>query len=230
DDEGELRQIQQAVVAAAQGVRTEQTENGKLLQALKSTNKKDRIIVLLPEIGGDVALETVSDYFKNSTGTIKATAFEALAAWKDYSAAASLYEIAESTTGDFRKKAFQNFVRQVRSANLPDDQKLLQYRKIMPFASGEADQKLVINAIGNLKTFLSLIYLEQFLGNKELEQATARSIMRIALPDSDGLNSFSGEKVRGLLKHVASVITGAESDYDIININNYLDRMPQENG
>lgn len=230
NNEDEVSQVQQAVVSAAKGDKTEQTEQGKLLQALKSTDKKERIIVLLPEIGGEVVLETVDDYFRNSTGPLKTTAFEALAAWKDYSAAASLYEIAESTAGDYREKAFQNFVRQVRSADLPDDQKLLQYRKIMPFASGEADQRLVINAIGNLKTFLSMVYLEQFLENKALQQASARAIMRITLPDSDGLNGLSGEKARSLLKRVASVITGDESDYDIININNYLDQMSSDEG
>ncbi len=230
ETEKEVHQVQQAVVAAATGVEAEKTENGKLLQALKTTNKKERILAILPEIGGDVALKSVSDYFNNSTGSLKETAFEALAGWKDYSAAASLYEVAENSTGDYRSKAFSNFVRQVRSAGLPDDQKLLQYRKIMPYASSVNDKRQVINAIGNLKTFLSLVYLEQFLDERELQQTAARAIMRIALPDSDGKNSFAGKKGRSMLERVASVLTGDESDYDIININNYLAQMPKEEG
>ena len=230
EGEKEIQQVQQAVVAAAKGVETEKTENGKLLQALKNTNKKERILAILPEIGGDIALQTVTDYFNNSTGDLKETAFESLVSWKDYSAAASLYEVAKNSTGEYRSKAFSNFVRQVHSANLPDDQKLLQYRKIMPYASDANDQKLVINAIGNLKTFLSLVYLEQFLDDSELQQTAARAIMRIALPDSNGKNGFSGKIVRELLKRVASVLTGEESDYDIININNYLAQMPKEEG
>ncbi|SHF55785.1 HEAT repeat [Mariniphaga anaerophila] len=229
-NEKDVPQVQMAVVAAAKGTKTEQTENGKLLRALKSTGKKERIVAILPEIGGDVALQTVTDYFNNSTGSLKATAFEALTSWKDYSAAASLYEVAENSTGEYRAKAFSNFVRQVRSANLPDDQKLLQYRKIMPFASGAADQKLVINAIGGLKTFLSLVYLEQFLDNNELQQTAARAIMKVALPDADGKNAFSGKIVTKLLKRVVSILKGEESDYDIININNYLDKMPKDEG
>src|SRR5690606_32357975 len=226
----EVQQVQQAVVVAAQGVEAEKTENGKLLQSLKSTNKKERILAILPEIGGDVALQTVSGYFNNSTGSLKETAFEALTSWKDYSAAASLYEVAENSAGDYRSKAVSNFVRQVRTANLTDDQKLLQYRKIMPFASNANEKKQIINAIGNLKTFLSLVYLEQFLDESELQQTAARAIMRIALPDSDGKNSFSGKKVRNMLERVVSVLTGEESDYDIININNYLAEMPDEEG
>ncbi|MCA1758873.1 MAG: HEAT repeat domain-containing protein, partial [Bacteroidales bacterium] len=165
NDEKEIQQVQQAVVAAAQGVDAEKTENGKLLQALKTTNKKERILAILPEIGGEVALQTVTEYFNNLEGSLKQTAFEALTSWKDYSAAASLYEVAENSKGEYRASAVSNFVRQVRSANLPDEQKLLQYRKIMPFASGANEKRQVINSIGNLKTFLSLVYLEQFLDN-----------------------------------------------------------------
>ncbi len=230
ENDNEIQQVQQAVVTAAQGVEVEKTENGKLLQALKTTNNKERIIAILPEIGGDVALQTVTGYFNNSTGSLKETAFEALTSWKDYAAAASLYEVAENSAGDYRSMAFSNFVRQVRSASLTDDQKLLQYRKIMPYASNANDKQQVINAIGNLKTFLSLVYLEQFLDESELQQTAARAIMRIALPDSDGKNNFAGEEVRNMLQRVVSVLTGEESDYDIININNYLAQMPKEEG
>jgi HEAT repeat protein len=230
EGENEIQHVQQAAVATAQGVQTEQTENGKLLQALKTTNKKERILAILPEIGGPVALQTVTGYFNNSTGSLKDAAFEALTSWKDYTAAASLYEVAENSTGKYRTSAFSNFVRQVRSAHLPDDQKLLQYRKIMPFASDENDKRQVVNSIGNLKTFLSLVYLEQFLNDSELQQNAARAIMRIALADSNGKNGFSGKNVRELLERVASVLNGEESDYDIININNYLAQMPKEEG
>ncbi len=226
----EIKQAQLAVVAAAKGAEAEKTEKGKLLQALNSTDKKERIIAILPEIGGDVVLQTITGYFNNSTGSLKDAAFSALTSWKDYSAAGSLYQVAKSSTGDYRKKAVSNFVRQVRTANLPDDQKLLQYRKIMPFATEVEDQRQIINGIGNLKTFLSLIYLEQYLDVGALQQAAARAIMRIALPDSNGKNSFSGKKVRELLNRTVAVISGEESDYDKININNYLDKMSDEEG
>ncbi len=230
DDGKEVQQVQQAVVVAAKGVEAEKTKNGKLLQALNTSERKYRIIEILPEVGGDEALKTVSECFNTSSGKLKETAFDALTRWKDYPAAASLYEIAENSSGDYRSKAFASFIRQVNSANLPDDQKLLQYRKIMPFASGTDDQQLILNAVGNLKTYLSLVYLEQYLANTELQQSAARAIMKIALPDPDGKNSFSGRKVENLLKRVASVLTGEESNYDIVNINNYLGKMPEEEG
>ncbi len=230
ENEDEIQQVQQGIIAAVQGVDSEKTESGKLLNALRTTGKKERILPVLPEIGSDAALQTITEYFKSSSGNLKEPAFKALTSWKDYSAAASLYEVAESSTGNYRSQAVSNFVRQVRTANLPDDQKLLQYRKIMPFASNADDQKQIIAAIGNLKTFLSLVYLEQYIGNKDLQQTTARAIMKIAMPDSNGKNSFAGDIPSKLLERVASVITGEDSEYDIININNYLAQMPGDEG
>ena len=229
NNETEIGQVQMAVVAAAKGVEAERTENGKLLSALEKTDKKERIISILPEIGGNVALETVTGYFKNSTGTTKEAAFKALTNWKEYSASAVLFEICQSSSGEFRAPAFASFIRQVRSAILPDDQKLLQYRKGLPFASNTEEKTQVINSIGNLKTFLSLIYLEKFLDDKDLQQATARAIMEIALPN-DKQPGFSGEIVRNLLDKVASVLTGEESDYEKINVKKYLGKMPKEKG
>jgi hypothetical protein len=229
NNETEIKETQLAVVAAAKGVESEKTDNGKLLTALKNTAQKERILSILPEIGGDVALETVSGYFKNSTGKIKETAFEALTNWKEYAASTALYEICRTTSGDFRTKAFASFIRQVRSASLPDDQKLLQYRKVMPFVSTTEEKALVINSVGNLKTFLSLVYLDKFLDDKTVQQETARAIMKIALPGNQQ-EGFGGEIVKNLLERVTSVITGEESDYDKINIKNYIEKMPKEKG
>jgi hypothetical protein len=229
NDETEISQVQFAVVAAARGVEAEKTEKGKLFSALKTTDKKDRIIAILPEIGGNVALKTVTGYFNNSSGTTKEAAFKALTNWKEYPASASLFEICKSADGNYRAGAFASFIRQVRSAGLPDDQKLLQYRKVMPFASGSEEKILVINSVGNLKTFLSLVFLEKYLDEKDLQQPTARAIMRIALPTEEH-PGFSGNMVSKLQERVTAVISGDESDYDKINIKNYLAKMPKEKG
>ena len=229
-DSSEIQQTQMAVVAAAKGVETEQENSGIIFKALEKTNKKERFISILPEIGGDVALETVSKYFSTSTGKTKDVAFTALTNWQDYSASKSLYEICKTTEGDYKQKAVSNFVRMVNSAKLPDDQKLLQYRKIMSYADSSKDKKAVINSIGNLKTFLSLIYLEPFLNDEELQQETSRSIMKIALPRNNQNNGYSGNIVREMLEKAKSIMSGGESQYYKINIETYIENMPKEIG
>lgn len=230
DNKTEVAQTQMAVVSAAKGVEAEQKKGGKVFAALESTDKKARIIPILPEIGGDYALETVTGYFNSSTGETKDAAFEALLNWKDYSASKSLYEICKTSTGEYRQKAFVNFVRMVGAAKIPDDQKLLQYRKIMAYANSADDKNSVIKAIGKLKTFLSLVYLEQFLDDKELQQAASISIMKIALPQNNQNNGFSGDIVRNLLVKAKSIMTGGDSQYFKIDIENYLAKMPKDKG
>ena len=229
-NDNQITQVQLAVTEAARNVPDEKTENGKVLNALKSTDDKEKIITILPEIGGPIALQTATDYFNNASGKTKQAAFEALINWKDYSASPALFDISKSSTGEYREKAFAGFLRQVSSASLPDDEKLLQYRKVMPFAQTTEEKTEVINSIGNLNTFLSMVYLEPFLDDNNLQQVAARAIMKIALPDSEGNGGFTGEIVRNLLNRVASVITGEESEYDKINIKNYLDKMPKDEG
>ena len=229
-NEKEIEPVQMAIIAASKGVEQEKTEKGKILSALKTTNKKERILSILPFIGGEIALKTVSNYFNTSDEKIKQAAFDALINWKEYPASKSLFEICRTSTGEFQDKACSNFVRMVRSASIPDDQKLLQYRKIMPFANSTNNKINVITSIGNLKTFLSLIYLEQFLGEKELQAATARSIMKIALPSNNENNGFSGEIVRKLLTKAETTLTGEDSEYDKINIKKYLNEMPKDAG
>jgi len=229
-DEGEIAETQMAIISATKGVDAEQKPDGKVLSAFRSTSKKERIIAVLPEIGGPVALETVSETFNNSNGSLKEASFEALTKWKDYSASKSLYEICKTSSGQYKQKAFTSFVRMVRSANLHDDQKLLQYRKIMPYASSSEDKNYVISSIGQLKTFLSLVYLEQYLGDKELAEATSRAIMRIALPSNNQDNGFYGDVVKRILSKAEMALTGEDSQYDKINIKRYLNEMPKGEG
>ncbi|NOR76195.1 MAG: DUF1080 domain-containing protein [Draconibacterium sp.] len=230
EDGTEITEIQAAIIAAAKGVETEKQKNGKILNALESTNKKELIIPILPEIGGAVALEVVTGYFNSATGKTKEAAFEALISWKDYSASKSLYEICKTITGDYQEKAFSSFVRMVASAQIPDDQKLLQYRKIMHFATSTGNKIKVISSIGSLKTFLSLIYLEQFISDAELQQSTSYSIMNISLPTNNQNNGFSGKIVRDLLTKAELTLTGEDSQYDKIKIEKYLNEMPKGEG
>lgn len=230
EEEREIVHLQEAIVAASKAVKTEKTEAGKLLGALKTASKKERILAILPEIGGPLALQTVSYYFENYSGKLKDVAFNALINWKEYDVTSSLYRVIANATEEYRFSAFSSFVRHVRTADIPDDQKLLQYRKIMPYANGPEDQTLVINAIGGLSSFLSLVYLTPYLDDNNLQQPTADAIMRIALSDSNHNKGLAGQYLRDLLQRVASVLTGEEKDYHAARIKKYLTQMPKDKG
>lgn len=223
-DETEVTETQMAIVAATKGIEAEQKANGKVLSALNSSSKKDRVLPLLSNIGGEVALKTVTKYFNTTSGKTKDAAFETLTNWKDYSASKSLYEICKAGSGDYQAKAASNFARMVASAKLPEDQKLLQYRKIMEFAA-DADKNSIIRSIGRLKTFLSIVYLEKFLDDNALKQNAALGIKNVALG-----GKFNGKIVRRALEKAASVMKGGDSQYYKIDIQNYLANMPEGDG
>jgi len=228
-DETEIKETQLAVIAVTKEEKAEQQPDGKVLSVLKESKEKIRLFPILPEIGGSVALETVTQYYNTGKGSEKAAALDALAGWKEYPASVPLYTICTNYKGDVKEKAFTNFVRLVREAGIPDDQKLLQYRKIMPFASSVSDKENVISSIGRLKTFLSLVYLEPFFDNSDLASATAYSVMRIAMPGSE-TEGMSGDIVRRILEKAMNTLTGEDSQYDRINIQKYLDEMPKDKG
>ena len=229
-EETEIESIQEAIIAASAGSEIEKSAKGRLVQALRDSSLKERIVAVLPSIGGKENLQIVAGYFANSAGVIKEAAFNALLNWKEYGASKSLYEICQSGESQYRTKALAAFVRQVAMAPVPDDQKLLQYRKIMPFASSVAEKKEIIRNIGRLKTYLSLVYLNSFMEDKELQQEVAQSVMKIALPGSEGIGGFSGEFVKTLLEKTIDVIKGDDSDYYKINIKKYIDSMPGDKG
>ncbi len=99
----------------------------------------------------------------------------------------------------------------------------------MPYSSSLKNKKEIISSIGNLKTFLSLVYLRQFLDDKELGTTAAFAIMKVALPSGEG-NGFSGKIVHDLLERASMKLTGEDSQSDRINIKNYLENMSDEEG
>ncbi|TKG96299.1 DUF1080 domain-containing protein [Puteibacter caeruleilacunae] len=228
DGSDHIANVQKAIYNAV--VNSEDPAKGtdKLLAALSNTNKKDRITMILPRLGGDKALNAVNGLIKQSK--YKEAAFNALVNWKDISASAKLYEICKSDNSNYGKKAFEGFVSQVKSSSLPVDQKLLQLRKIMPYAKNLDQQKKIIKSLANIKTFLSMVYTSQYLDNKDLQQEAAASIMKIALPSNGQKVGLYGEEVRTTLNKVISVMKGQESDYHKTSIRTYLNNMPKDKG
>jgi HEAT repeat protein len=228
-DETEITNIQNGIVNALSGEKDENARVASLINQLPSINKKDRIIEILPRLGGFKALECTTSYMSSPVDTEKKAALYSLINWKDNSAASSLYQYCQSSQEKSLSAALKGFVRQISNSALPDDQKLLQYRKIMPFASKDAEKILIIQSIGKLKTFLSLITVSNYLDSPELSAAAAQSAMTIALPSQD-FPGFNGTIVKGILKKAADKLTGSESQYDREKIKNYLAEMTDKEG
>ena len=229
DDPIKIKNIQDALVNAASDIKDENSRVELLLAQLPNAPKKGRILEILPRLGGKQALKAVTSYVNSSVQDERDAAFNALINWIDCSASASLYDICKTSDGNKQDNALKGFVRQIKSSTLSDDQKLLQYRKILPFATDKRDKLQIIKLLGQVKTFLSLVTAASFLEDPDLKSEAAQSVMEIALP-GDGQNGMSGIVVRDALTKAIANLTGSESEYDKARIRKFLVGMSYEDG
>ena len=229
DDKVSVISIQNALVNVLSENKDENSRVMPLVDQLPKSTKRDRIIEILPRLGGTKALNTVTGYVSSGVETEKSAALNALINWKDYSASASLYDICKKGPGDFRSKALKGFVREIGSSELPGDQKLLQYRKIMPYATSKEEKQLILKSIGGLKTFLSFITAASYLDTPGLETQAAQAVMNIALP-SQNCAGLNGNIVRDILTKAENKLSGSESEYDKAKIRKYVADMPKTEG
>ncbi len=228
NDKVQITNIQDALVNAATDSK-EDNQASLLLSKLQDAPKKGRILEILPRLGGNEALQAVTGYISSSVIEERDAAFNALINWKDHNAAAYLYGIAKTADGDKKSNALKGFVRQIRISSLPDDQKLLNYRKIMPLATNNRDQSLIVRSMGQIRTFLSLVTTAAYLDDPALKSDAAQSVMEIALP-ANGQPGLSGVVVREALNNAIPALKGSESDYDKARIRKYLAEMSYEDG
>jgi HEAT repeat protein len=225
-----IADVQKALAAAAVKIGDPEKRLAKLLQAMSGKVKKEKIIPVLAKTGGREALSVVLKEFENGNSDTRDICFNALMNWVDYSAYSALYQICASGNKTFEAPAFDGYVRQISASVLPDDQKLLLYRKIMKFALSDDRRSKILDEIGELKTYQSLFFVSKYLDDPAMSAVAARSVMSIALPSGGSGSGMSGDLVKEILIKTAGLLKGSESDYNREMINKYLSAMPAEEG
>ena len=124
---------------------------------------KEKIIPVLATTGGKEALTTVMKEFENGDPDTRDVCFKALSNWCDYSASSALYEICASGDKTFEAPAFDGYLKQIANSGLPDEEKLLKYRKIWPYAIDRGRKIRIIEEAGNLKIYQALFFIAGFL-------------------------------------------------------------------
>jgi HEAT repeat protein len=231
EDKDEQAAIETALVAAIQrGAHQEVSTQALLLHAAR-TYSVERYIGVLAKVGGKEALEAVYESYNTGNEETRKRAFTGLIKSDDIYAASPLYKICSQTSDEKEKAAaFKNYVRIVSSSTLPDDQKLLLIRKIESLASSSEDNALLIRAMGRIKTFLSFVTLSSYLEEDELKTQAANALVSVVLPSNGLDNGMKGKLVKEKLEVARDIISGPDSEYLKIDIQNYLDKMPDETG
>ena len=192
---------------------------------------KSKLLPVLASLSTQEALELVSQRLSTGNDSEKMIALDALSNWKNNDALPYLFKTATTSTDDaIRKNAFDNYLSKVRKSDYPDDQKLLLVRKLMPEAKTLAEKKQVLSAARNVKTFLSLIFVSEYLNDQELLTTASNAAIAIALPTPGKQDGLSGEVVRDIVSRSVDNLTGPDSQYIKIDVKEFLDKMPSDKG
>lgn len=226
----EANEICLAIASALRKNSDKETRVDDLLISLKEPELKLQIIPVLAMLGGKRAVDAVLNEFEQGDAQIRDTAFEALIYWNDYHSLDALYDICASGNKTFASAAFNSYIKQIATAPVTDDQKLLYIKKISPFAQTLDQKEKLIESAGNVRTYLSLFFVAKYLDDVELIPTASRIAMRIALPASGETSGMTGSLVREILEKSITGISGNESEYDKERIRKYLATVPEEVG
>ncbi len=222
--------VQEAIQASANQIPDPEIRSASILKSLSSQSNKEKLIPVLSKTGGEEALQTVLKEFQEGSPSLHDICFKALSEWKDYTASSALFKILESGNKTYESQAFSGYIRQIRSARVADEQKLLLFRKILPYASTAARKNSILNELGKLKTYQTLFIVANYFDDSETSAAAARAAMTIALPSDDSKAGMYGNMVRNILNKAIPLIQGPESDYEKEMIIKYLASMPPDEG
>jgi HEAT repeat protein len=223
--------VQDALVVAVSGIEN-QFERTRVILSAYTTKKAlhDKLLAVIPRVGGDEALKLITNEFATKKGAAKDQAFTALTTWKDYRVCDQLFAIASAGPEKYQSDAFTAYVNKISKSRINADQKLLLLRKVVSLAKTADQKKMVIQGLEGNRTFLTLVFVAKYLDDKEVQNNAARVAMGIALPPSGTKEGMYGETVKQILTKCIAVISGEESDYAKENMRNWLAAMPKDAG
>ena len=200
-----------------------------ILEAFNTISKKEKLLPILPILNNKTALNLVISSLASENVNERNNALDALSKWRNKNAIPYLFQTA-SNNSELHSKAFRFYLSQVNKSNHTNDQKLLLIKKIMPFSKNLEEQKRVINSARSIKTFLSLIFVSNYLDNKALLTTASNAAIKIALPTPGKNDALSGNIVREIVTKSIYNITGRDSQYIKIDVKEFLEKMPKVKG
>lgn len=225
-----ITDIQSALAIAANNTSNPEMRSSVVLKAMNGKVQKEKIIPVLAKTGGREALAIVLKEFEDGNSEMRDICFKALSNWCDYSASSALFEICASKNKTYEGPAFDGYLEQIKSAPLPDDQKLLLLRKIMPYALTPERKNSILAEAANLRTYPSLFFVASYLDDDATSSAAANAASSIALPSATTGKGMSGDLVKEILRKAMGKLTGLESTYVREMVNKYVSGMPADEG
>lgn len=229
NNEDNATYIQQAIIDVLDH---SNIDNSNLIfEAYNNIQKKERMVAVLPVLKNKMALNLVVELLNSGNEKEKTSALNALANWRNNDAIPYLFQLASAANDDeLRSKAFDDYLSQVIESTYPDDQKLLLIKKLMPYSKTINEKIKIIDSVRDIKTFLSLVFVSNYLDTEGLVSIASNTAIRIAISTPGEKDGLSGDVVRSIISKSVSNLTGPDSQYTKIDVMEFLDKMPRETG
>ena len=228
-DPAELVAVQDAIIASVKGAGADSDAQTEVILTQIGTSAEDKRLLyykVLGSIGGTKALKSVSEAFATGNEATKQSALDALSAWADAGSADELIKIARTSPNEaFVNQAVGGYLRLVRNADYPAEQRLLLLRNAMAVAKTTAQQQTILRDVEQAKCFNAIVFAGQYLDNPVLQQPAANAVMNITLA-----GEYNGEIVKRLLNKTIAVITGGDAGYQKEGMRKYISSMKAGEG
>jgi HEAT repeat protein len=224
EDTQKITQAQRALAASANQIPQLESRAGPILKALEKAEGEKRIdfLQILSEIGGRQALRSVLDAYHEDDLKLKSAAVYTLSEWPDFTAVNHLLQIVQETSsGKNRYLAMRGYTRLVTDLEEIPSQKADWMKKIIDLPQNDAEAKIVLSGLSQIKSRESLSMAEQFFSWSGLERETARTIMQIILPTPEK-EGMQGEELIPFLQKTLDIL---DNDYDRERISRYMETL-----
>jgi HEAT repeat protein len=167
---------------------------------LATAANQEHLLVLLGELSGKKALETVIASVKSDNEKLKDAATRVLGEWPNADAAAALLELAKTDAeAKYRIRALRGYIRIARQLQLPDQVRLVMFRAAMDAAERDDERRLALDVLTRIPSETTLSAAVSHLGNAALKDAAAEAAVKIAAKLAAGQPQLVAEAMKKVI-------------------------------
>ncbi len=207
-DADDIVNLQNAIAAAAgrNPILGERADSVLAIMAKTPGARRGILLRVLPGIGGDKALEAVVSEIRGKDPQVRMAAMYALSQWPDFDAAPELHKIIAAPAD--RKQlllALEAYVRLVKSADFPRWKKIELLINVLGQPKDDADKKLVLLGLAELRAPDSFRILGDYLTRPVLTPTVIQSLEDMASEQGPDERWLSGHEAISILRRAETL-------------------------
>jgi len=177
---------QQAAEQAVQAIAAPLPEPARLqplTDAWKTANSPQRCSILraMGRIGGETAFATIRTALSDSDPAVQDTAVRVASDWGDETMSADLLKLAKAAPSPAQRiLGLRGYVRLARSESRGAEDRLSMFREVLAVAERPEEKKLVLGALGGVRSTTALNLVEPYLADPALKSEAQAAYLRLA--------------------------------------------------